>query len=82
MPDVTKAATSTSAKGAREGLRQSSNEVLMVAPTAFGFNEQAAQVMSGIETQTHTPAFWNQLAQVLRALGLHVFAPQSLTFEA
>ena len=25
------------------GLRQSTNEVLMVAPTAFGFNDQAAQ---------------------------------------
>ena len=28
---------------AGKGLRQSSNDVLMVAPTAFGFNDQAAQ---------------------------------------
>lgn len=27
----------------QKGIRQSTNEVLMVAPTAFGFNEQAAQ---------------------------------------
>lgn len=27
-----------------QGVRQSTNEVVMVAPTAFGFNEQAAQV--------------------------------------
>jgi len=44
VPDVSKAEASTAAKGARLGLKQSSNEVLMVAPTAFGFNEQAAQV--------------------------------------
>jgi hypothetical protein len=34
----------TAVVAATRGVRQSSNEVLMVAPTAFGFNEQAAQV--------------------------------------
>ncbi|KAF5835837.1 Amidinotransferase-domain-containing protein [Dunaliella salina] len=43
VPDVSKAEGSTAAKGAKLALKQSSNEVLMVAPTAFGFNEQAAE---------------------------------------
>ncbi|GAX75298.1 hypothetical protein CEUSTIGMA_g2743.t1 [Chlamydomonas eustigma] len=43
VPDVTKATSSTAAMGAELGISQSSNEVLMVSPTAFGFNEQAAQ---------------------------------------
>ncbi|KFM24395.1 hypothetical protein F751_3113 [Auxenochlorella protothecoides] len=47
VPDVPAVAAQAArlnclASGAR-GVRQSTNEVLMVAPTAFGFNEQAAQ---------------------------------------
>lgn len=45
VPDVAAAglAEATPVVGATKGVRQSTNEVLMVAPTAFGFNEQAAQ---------------------------------------
>ncbi|PRW20869.1 hypothetical protein C2E21_8675 [Chlorella sorokiniana] len=45
VPDVQAAAQglSTSAVGAQRGIKQSTNEVLMVAPTAFVFNDQAAQ---------------------------------------
>lgn len=43
MPDVASAAKHNSAKAMQHGKRQSTNEVLMVAPTAFGFNEQTAQ---------------------------------------
>ncbi|EFN55864.1 hypothetical protein CHLNCDRAFT_145449 [Chlorella variabilis] len=45
VPEVAAAAagTSTSAKAAHRGIKQSTNEVLMVAPTAFVFNDQAAQ---------------------------------------
>jgi len=37
------AAALNSARAAARGARQSTNEVLMVAPTSFGFNAQAAQ---------------------------------------
>lgn len=37
------AASLNSARAAARGVRQSTNEVLMVAPTAFGFNAQAAE---------------------------------------
>ncbi|KAL4433427.1 hypothetical protein ABPG77_010280 [Micractinium sp. CCAP 211/92] len=45
VPDVKAAAAGqlTSAVGAQRGIKQSTNEVLMVAPTAFVFNDQAAQ---------------------------------------
>lgn len=45
VPDVRAAVAGqmTSAIGARRGIKQSTNEVLMVAPTAFVFNDQAAQ---------------------------------------
>jgi hypothetical protein len=48
VPDVQKAAAGASSSNAcvsarRVTGRQSTNRVLMVAPTAFGFNEQAAQ---------------------------------------
>mmetsp|Transcript_25245 Transcript_25245/g.54866 ORF Transcript_25245/g.54866 Transcript_25245/m.54866 type:complete len:494 (-) Transcript_25245:950-2431(-) len=45
LPDLaaSSALQSTAVTGASRGVRQSTNEVLMVAPTAFGFNEQAAQ---------------------------------------
>lgn len=45
-PDVQAArhaAYNSSRAAASRGPRQSTNEVLMVAPTAFGFNEEAAQ---------------------------------------
>ncbi len=53
IPDL-KAISPTHAavQSASSGVRQSTNEVFMVAPTAFGFNEQAAQVRC--TTQTHT----------------------------
>lgn len=42
VPDVALAAAGmvNSARAAERGVRQSTNEVLMVAPTAFGFNDQ------------------------------------------
>lgn len=47
VPDVANAAhgkyNSTAAALKSLGARQSTNQVLMVAPTAFEFNEQAAQ---------------------------------------
>lgn len=45
VPDVDSPAApeSTPVKAARWGVRQSSNRIMQVAPTAFGFNEQAAQ---------------------------------------
>eukprot|EP00798_Chlamydomonas_sp_ICE-L_P016096 gene16096-22238_t len=45
VPDVKSASLSslTAVIGATKSIRQSSNEVLMVAPTSFGYNEQAAQ---------------------------------------
>ena len=77
VPDVSAAAGTTAATGARSAsisfslislfyyschtrvspvptsrssISQSSNEVMMVSPTAFGFNEQAAQVRSSMES--------------------------------
>ncbi|KAL3139071.1 hypothetical protein ABBQ32_005868 [Trebouxia sp. C0010 RCD-2024] len=43
VPDVTTAAKQNSVKAMQRGSRQCTNEVLMVAPTAFGFNDQTAQ---------------------------------------
>ncbi|KAL4856191.1 hypothetical protein ACK3TF_003331 [Chlorella vulgaris] len=45
VPDVLAAQDGlfTSVRGAQGGIKQSTNEVLMVAPTAFVFNPQAAQ---------------------------------------
>lgn len=42
VPDVAQAAAGAlnSAHAAERSVRQSTNEVLMVAPTAFGFNDQ------------------------------------------
>lgn len=47
LPDVSQVRGATAVTAASRGVRQSTNEVLMVAPTAFGFNEQAAQVSAG-----------------------------------
>ena len=55
VPDI-RAATleaMNSVRAARRGVRQSTNEVLMVAPTAFGFNDQAAQDNSFMHSSTH-----------------------------
>ncbi len=43
VPDVAVAAAAghNSTRAAASGMRQSTNEVFMVAPTAFGFNDQA-----------------------------------------
>ena len=43
VPDVAVAAATghNSTRAAASGVRQSTNEVFMVAPTAFGFNDQA-----------------------------------------
>lgn len=43
VPDVAVAAKQNSVKAMKRGSRQCTNEVLMVAPTAFGFNDQTAQ---------------------------------------
>jgi hypothetical protein len=45
VPDIQLAALGAfnSVRARARGVRQSTNEVLMVAPTAFGFNQQAAQ---------------------------------------
>ena len=45
VPDVQAAAAGglNSSVAAAAGVKQSTNEVLMVSPTAFGFNDQAAQ---------------------------------------
>ena len=43
MPDVAAAAKQNSVKALQRGARQCTNEVLMIAPTAFGFNDQTAQ---------------------------------------
>jgi hypothetical protein len=40
VPDVSTAESTTAAAGISQGIAQSSNRVLMVSPTAFGFNEQ------------------------------------------
>ena len=37
------AAQQNSVKAMKQGVRQCTNEVLMIAPTAFGFNDQTAQ---------------------------------------
>lgn len=43
VPDVAAASKQNSAKAMQRGARQCTNEVLMIAPTAFGFNDQTAQ---------------------------------------
>ncbi|KXZ48175.1 hypothetical protein GPECTOR_30g271 [Gonium pectorale] len=75
VPDVGAAglAAATPVVGASKGVRQSSNEVLMVAPTAFGFNEQAAQDNSFMHAAAKPGEGGNALTrQVLREFaGLH-----------
>lgn len=44
LPDLASHTPITPITAVSKGERQSSNEVFMVAPTSFGFNEQAAQV--------------------------------------
>lgn len=54
------------------GPRQSSNEVLMVAPTAFGFNEQAAQDNSFMHAAARPGEGSSLTCQVLKEFaGLH-----------
>lgn len=43
VPDVAAAVKQNSVKALQRGARQCTNEVLMIAPTAFGFNDQTAQ---------------------------------------
>ena len=43
VPDVAAASKQNSVKALQRGTRQCTNEVLMIAPTAFGFNDQTAQ---------------------------------------
>ncbi|GFR43262.1 hypothetical protein Agub_g4323 [Astrephomene gubernaculifera] len=74
VPDVASvAAEATPVVGARKSVRQSTNEVLMVAPTAFGFNEQAAQDNSFMHAASKPGEGGGQLTrQVLREFaGLH-----------
>ncbi len=49
VPDVAVAAAAghNSTRAAASGVRQSTNEVFMVAPTAFGFNDQARAAALG-----------------------------------
>ncbi|CAL8463431.1 g2965 [Coccomyxa elongata] len=56
VPDVAAAVAGAvnSARAAQRGVRQSTNEVLMVAPTAFGFNDQAAQDNHFMHSSTST----------------------------
>ena len=77
-PDVqaAKHAQYNSARAAAtRGPRQSTNEVLMVAPTAFGFNSEAAQDNSFMHSSVSSDAAIspNQITgQVLREFaGLH-----------
>ncbi|GLC77786.1 hypothetical protein PLESTB_000956200 [Pleodorina starrii] len=75
VPDVAAADLqgATPVVAAKKGVRQSSNEVLMVAPTAFGFNEQAAQDNSFMHAAAKPGEGGNALTrQVLREFaGLH-----------
>ena len=64
------------AAGAQKGLRQSTNEVLMVAPTAFGFNAETAEDNSFMHSSTDATQEDNAALphrrQVLREFaGLH-----------
>lgn len=53
-------------------MRQSTNEVLMVAPTAFGFNEQAAQDNSFMHAAAKPGEGSGLTREVLREFaGLH-----------
>ncbi|KAG1667518.1 hypothetical protein FOA52_013708 [Chlamydomonas sp. UWO 241] len=66
VPDVATASATTAAAGLSLGIRQSSNEVLMVSPTAFGFNEQAAQdnaFMRDVATPLPDNSFMNVAAK-------------------
>ncbi|KIY97987.1 hypothetical protein MNEG_9977 [Monoraphidium neglectum] len=81
VPDVAAAAAAGGSEGVgnavhavRSGLSpQSTNHVLMVAPTAFGFNEQAAQDNAFMHASTKAQEGGNPLTnQVLREFaGLH-----------
>lgn len=62
--------------GAQKGLRQSTNEVLMVAPTAFGFNAETAEdnsfMHSSVDSTQENDAAVPHRKQVLREFaGLH-----------
>ena len=49
LPDLANLSSeATAVRSAVQEIAQSSNEILMVAPTAFGFNEQAAQVITHV----------------------------------
>ncbi|KAG2438611.1 hypothetical protein HXX76_005160 [Chlamydomonas incerta] len=74
VPDVAAAglAGATPVVGATKGVRQSTNEVLMVAPTAFGFNEQAAQDNSFMHAAAKPGEGSGLTREVLREFaGLH-----------
>ena len=43
VPDLAAVPRYNSCQAVQRGLRQSTNEILMVAPTAFGFNSEAAE---------------------------------------
>ena len=43
VPDLAAVPKYNSCQAVQRGLRQSTNEILMVAPTAFGFNHEAAE---------------------------------------
>ncbi|PNH03639.1 hypothetical protein TSOC_010283 [Tetrabaena socialis] len=74
VPDVRAAGleATTHVVGATKGVRQSTNEVLMVAPTSFGFNEQAAQDNSFMH-KAQKPGEGNELTRAVLAefAGLH-----------
>ena len=67
VPDVRAAQQYNSGRAAQSrGPRQSTNEVLMVAPTAFTFNEQAAQDNSFMHASTSEHSGNNVAATVLK----------------
>ncbi len=69
LPDLAAISPSaTAVRAASSGVRQSSNEVLMVAPTAFGFNEQAAQVR-GQRCPKQALRVWRRMARRCVCLG-------------
>lgn len=43
VPDLAAVPKYNSCQAVQRGLRQNTNEILMVAPTAFGFNSEAAE---------------------------------------
>ncbi|MEW5308120.1 MAG: hypothetical protein WDW38_000101 [Sanguina aurantia] len=74
VPDVEAAEVEamTAVRGASLGVRQSTNTILMVSPTAFGFNEQAAQDNSFMHVASAPGAGSELTRTVLREYaGLH-----------